>query len=62
MRLTVDTIWCSKCKMCRYASGGKIKFREDRYPEEGRIDDGDLEQIKAAVGFCPIGALSLTTA
>jgi ferredoxin len=47
--------------MCRYASGGKIRFREDRYPEEGRIDDGDLEQIKAAVGFCPIGALSLTT-
>jgi ferredoxin len=62
MCLTVDTFWCSKCKMCRYASAGKIKFREDEYPEEGGIAHGDLEQIKAAVEFCPIGALSLKTA
>lgn len=62
MRLTVDTFWCSKCKMCRCASEGKIKFLEDRYPEEGRIADGDLEHIRVAVEFCPIGALSLTTA
>jgi len=61
MQLRVDTIWCSKCKMCRARSGGKIKFREDSYPAEGRVADGDLEQIKAAVAYCPIGALSLSS-
>jgi ferredoxin len=34
-------------------------FREDGYPADGKVADGDLEQIKAAVAYCPIGALRL---
>ncbi len=60
MQLQVDTVWCSKCKMCRAGSGGKIKFRDDGYPAEGKVADGDLEQIKAAVAYCPVGVLSLS--
>jgi len=60
MQLYVDTIWCSKCKMCRAGSGGKMKFQGDGYPAEGKVAVGDLEQIKAAVAYCPIGALSLS--
>ncbi len=60
MQLKVDTIWCSKCKICRAASDGKMQFRDDGYPAERKIADGDLEQIKAAVAYCPIGALSLS--
>jgi ferredoxin len=59
MHLYVDTRWCSKCKMCRVASGEKMKFRDDGYPAQGRIADGDLERIEAAVAYCPAGALSL---
>ena len=53
-------LWCSKCKMCRAGSGGKIKFRDDGYPQEGKVADGDIEQIKAAVACCPVGVLSLS--
>jgi ferredoxin len=60
MRLRVDTRWCSKCKICRAASGGKMVFRDDGYPADGKIADRDLEQIKAAVAYCPIEALSLS--
>jgi ferredoxin len=60
MQLKVDTAWCSKCKICRAVSGGRIQFRDDGYPAEGKIADGDLEQIEAAVAYCPIGALSLS--
>jgi ferredoxin len=60
MQLKVDMVWCSKCKICRAVSGGKINFREDGYPAEGKIAHGDLEQIRAAVAYCPIGALSLS--
>lgn len=60
MQLKVDKLWCSKCKICRAISGGKINFREDGYPVEERVSDGDLEQIRAAVAYCPIGALSLS--
>jgi len=60
MQLEVDTAWCSKCKICRTVSGGRIQFRDDGYPAEGKIADGDLEQIEAAVAYCPIGALSLS--
>jgi ferredoxin len=59
MILKVDTVWCSKCKMCRSASEGKIKFRDDRYPVEGEVAKGDLERIRRAVEFCPTGALEL---
>jgi len=59
MRLQVDTRWCPKCKICRAASGGKMKFRDDGYPAEGGIAESDLEAIKAAVAYCPAGALSL---
>ena len=59
MVLKVDTVWCSKCKMCRSASEGKIEFQADRYPAEGEVADADLEQIRRAVEFCPIGALEL---
>ena len=59
MRLQVDTRWCSKCKICRAASGKKMKFREDGYPAGGRIAEEDLEAIKAAVEYRPAGVLSL---
>jgi ferredoxin len=60
MRLKVDTVWCSKCKICRTVSGGRIEFRDDGYPVEGRVADGDLEPVRAAVAYCPIGALRLS--
>ena len=60
MQLKVDTVWCSKCKICRAVSAGKINFRDDDDPAEGKVADGDLEQIRAAVAYCPIGALSLS--
>ena len=60
MRLKVDAVWCSKCKICRAVSEGRIDFRDDGYPAEGQIADGNLEQIRAAVAYCPIGALSLS--
>ena len=60
MQLKVDTVWCSKCKICRAVSGGKIGFRDDGYPAEGKVADGDLEQVREAVAYCPIAALSLS--
>jgi len=60
MQLKVDTVWCSKCKICRTVSGGRIRFREDGYPAEGKVADGYLEQVRAAVAYCPIGALGLS--
>jgi ferredoxin len=57
--LHVDTRWCSKCKICRAASDGRITFGEDGYPVPGGVADGDLEKIKAAVDYCPAGALAL---
>jgi ferredoxin len=60
VQLKVDTLWCSKCKICRAVSGGKIKCRNDGYPAEEKVAEEDLGQIRAAVAYCPIGALSLS--
>lgn len=60
MQLHVDTRWCSKCKICRAGSEGRMKFTEDGYPIEGSVADENLRQIEKAVKVCPIGALSLT--
>ena len=60
MDLRVDTRWCSKCKICRSASSGRMTFGEEGYPVPGRVADGDLERIEAAVDYCPAGALALT--
>ena len=58
-KLLVDKNWCSKCKICRSASGGTIAFDAEGYPEEKKFSDADLPAVEKAVKKCPAGVLSL---
>ena len=58
-KLMVDKNWCSKCKICRSASGGTITFDADGYPEEKNFSDAIPPEVEKAVKKCPAGVLSL---